>query len=295
MRGSFFHHELSPSEAGPGFYAYYYKQWQNYKMEYHEHRWTEIMYMIQGTGAIDVKGDDGSTERIVLRKGEFIVLDEGVPHRLIVEQAAPCRMLNVEFGFQPYSGPFSLGHIAREEQEVAVFLARPFRHLVLSDPEEVYYVLKSLVLELDRQDTVNTSFMIELLFSQLLVRIARLRIAAEGSEPLADGYITKSIQYMHQNVDQRLQVKDVAGFVNLHPGYLHRIFKKHTDQTLTEYLTKVRMDKAKMLLSQTEIPVQDIPDYVGISSRQYFHTLFKKHTGLTPVKYRELGERKSWD
>ncbi|MCM3785074.1 AraC family transcriptional regulator [Neobacillus mesonae] len=295
MRGSFFHQEPSPFDVRPCFYAYYYKQWQNYTMEYHEHRWTEIMYMIQGTGAIDVLSIDGRNERIVLRKGEFIILDEGVPHRLTVDQAAPCRMLNVEFGFQPHAGQFSLGHISHEEQEVAAFLTRPFRYLVLSDPEEVYYVLKSLVLELDRQQAERSSLMIDLLFSQLLVRMARLRIAAEDSESVADGYVTQSIQFMHQNYDQPLQVKDIAAYVNLHPGYLHRIFKKNMNQTLMEYLTEVRMEKAKMLLQQTGIPIHDIPGYVGINSRQYFHTLFKKHTGVTPVNHRELGEKKSWD
>ncbi|MNY55353.1 Bifunctional transcriptional activator/DNA repair enzyme AdaA [compost metagenome] len=99
---------------------------------------------------------------------------------------------------------------------------------------------------------------------------------------------------MHQNYDRSIQVKEVAAAVNVHPGYLHRIFKKQTGRTLTDYLNLLRMEKAKMLLAKSEIPVAEIADYVGISSRQYFHLLFKKYAGITPVEYRNSIERYSW-
>ena len=43
-----------------------------------------------------------------------------------------------------------------------------------------------------------------------------------------------------------------------------------------------------MLLRQTDIPVLEIADYVGVGSRQYLHMLFKKHTGATPTEYRRM-------
>lgn len=82
--------------------------------------------------------------------------------------------------------------------------------------------------------------------------------------------------------------------MNVHPGYLHRIFRTHTGQTLTDYLNQLRMEKARMLLGQGEIPVAEIADYVGISSRQYFHLLFKKYSGCTPIEYRNSIERHYW-
>ncbi|MNW64694.1 CFA/I fimbrial subunit D [compost metagenome] len=53
-----------------------------------------------------------------------------------------------------------------------------------------------------------------------------------------------------------------------------------------QYLTRLRMDKAAMMLLHTDIPVADIADYVGIGSRQYFHAVFKTHMGQTPIQYR---------
>lgn len=196
--------------------------------------------------------------------------------------------------------------------------ASPFDYIVMRDPEGIYYTLKSLVLELDRighevptarngrgetgtsqalggpaagmqqhDRLVQGQAMVRLLFAQLLISLGRLRqeYSTSGQQEY-DHYVKQCLNYLHENYDQEIHVQDVAGIVNLHPGYLQRIFKNHTGETLMQYLTRLRMDKASMLL-HTDIPVADIADYVGIGSRQYFHALFKKHTGFTPVHYRK--------
>nr|WP_251035794.1 AraC family transcriptional regulator [Paenibacillus sp. ISL-20] len=285
---------LEEGDYVPRFYAYYYKQWMDYEMPYHQHDSTEIMYMIQGVCRIDVKV--GDTEKsVTLKKGEFMVLDADVPHRLIVEQVVSCRMLNVEFGFTESEGrTLSLRQIAGEEQEVSFLLNRPFPYLVLADQGEVYPVLRSLVLELDQRGTEGR-MMTHMLFIQLLVCIARLYEERERSEmQQSEFYIKRSVNFLHQNYDRHIQVKDVAAEVNLHPGYLHRVFRRGTGRTITEYLTMIRMEKAKMLLEQTDIPIDEISDYVGVGSRQYFHMLFKKNTGTTPVEYRLRKDRNYW-
>ncbi|GIO98749.1 hypothetical protein J14TS5_38350 [Paenibacillus lautus] len=294
MNGSLFQQMLEEGDYVPRFYAYYYKQWIDYEMPYHQHDSTEIMYMIQGVCRIDVKV--GDTEKsVTLKKGEFMVLDADVPHRLIVEQAVSCRMLNVEFGFmESEERTLSLRQIAGEEQEVSFLLNRPFPYLVLADQEEVYPVLRSLVLELDQRGTEGR-MMTHMLFIQLLVCIARLYEERERSEmQQSEFYIKRSVDFLHQNYDRHIQVKDVAAEVNLHPGYLHRVFRRGTGRTITEYLTMIRMEKAKMLLEQTDIPIDEISDYVGVGSRQYFHMLFKKNTGTTPLEYRLRKDRNAW-
>ncbi|KZS47329.1 AraC family transcriptional regulator [Paenibacillus glucanolyticus] len=294
MNGSLFQQMLEKGDYVPRFYAYYYKQWKDYQMPYHQHDSTEIMYMISGECRIDVKAND-MEKSVTLKKGEFILLDAEVPHRLIVEKTTSCRMLNVEFGFMESAGKApSLRQIMREEEEVMFLLNRPFTSLVLVDQEEVYPVLRSLVLELDRRGTDGRT-MTHALFIQLLVCIARLYEERERSDvQLSELYIKRCVDFLHQNYDRPIQVKDVAAEVNLHPGYLHRVFRRGTGRTITEYLTRIRMEKAKMLLERTDIPIHEISDYVGVGSRQYFHLLFKKFTGSTPVEYRLQQDRNAW-
>lgn len=320
--GSLFQGELRTEDCGPRFYAYYYKQWDNYSMAYHHHDSTEIMYIISGICRVDVQMPDGNSEQAVLKKGQFILLDAGVPHRLLVEDGVPCRMLNVEFGFAGSApGQPSIRQLAQEEEEVGTFLTHASPYMVLPDPEEVYHIMKSLVLELDQRGLMDhggaaipmriipsdershhrearnlkspeQGTLVRTLFIQLLVRVARLRGEMSRSAPdQSELYVKRTIEFMHHNMDRSIQMKDIAAAVNLHPGYLHRIFRQHTRRTPTDYLTMLRMEKAKMLLQQTNIPISEISEYVGVGSRQYFHMLFKKYTSRTPVEYRSMMER----
>lgn len=292
--GSIFDEKLLKDHYSPRIHAYYFKQWSEFHMAFHQHDSTEIMYVIQGDCLIEWNGDSGKKESVKLTKGEFIVLDANIPHRLVVERT--CRMLNIEFGFAMHTGDFpSIKQLAEEESALSTMVASPTSYFKLQDPDEVYHTLKSLVLELDNRGN-DGGALDRMLLSQLLIRISRLRREAESNGwQQAEHYVKQSIDFLHQNYDRNIQVKDVASYVNLHPGYLQRLFKAQSGQTLMEYLTALRMGKAKMLLLQTNIPVADISDYVGTGSRQYFHALFKKHTHQTPIEYRNSMDTYRWN
>ncbi|WP_040952231.1 AraC family transcriptional regulator [Gorillibacterium massiliense] len=294
MRGSLFQDGLLEGEVQPRVHAYYFKQVNEQAMSFHHHESTEIMYMISGVCRIDIEsGKD--LDSLHLKKGEFILLDANVSHRIAMEEDIPCRMLNVEFGFERRPGAIPAIKDLIRERAFTDLLAVPFTYSVLRDPDEVYHVLKSLVLELDGTGT-DSGMLVQLLFGQLLLRVARLKAeASEGGMPLAELYVKRSLEFLRQNYDRDdIRVKEVAAAVSVHPGYLQRIFKAQTGKTITEQLTELRMEKAKILLRQTDIPVSDISGYVGVASRQYFHQLFKKYTGLTPVEYRGSGELQKW-
>lgn len=276
----------------PHVVAYYYKQWDRFRMPFHSHQAVEIMYVISGKCVVELQG-----ALLTLKKGDFILIDAEVKHRLIVEHTGPCRMLNIEFIFVEENNPFpSLKDLIAQEQSLAALLTAEKAYYVLRDPHDIYHTLKSLVLELDNNGPHDRGqqrhVMVYLLLSQLLIRISRI-VSAKGDQlpKQADLYVRQSIAFMQQNYDRDIQIKHIAAAVNLHPSYLHRIFKANMDCTIVEYLTSLRIEKAKMLLSQTDIPIGEIADYVGVSSQQYLSYMFRKHTGQSPLAYRN--ERKS--
>lgn len=78
-----------------------------------------------------------------------------------------------------------------------------------------------------------------------------------------------------------------ADRVGLSAGYLGKLFKSHANLTFNDYVTTVRMEKAKRLLGTTSATVGEIGIKVGILEGSYFSTLFKKHVGMTPSQFRE--------
>lgn len=271
-------------ELYPQINAYYFKQWENYRMDFHSHPDTEIMYVIHGACHVETK--DAS---FLLKKGDFIWLDADVPHRLIVDDGQKCRMLNIEFSFSTKTVNFpSVKEIVEENQTLAQFFQMKNPYFVLKDSNEIYHTLKNIVLECDRQE--ESQMLIHLLIYQLLIQIARMAIndtEMKRKDQQANVYVNQAIEYIHQNYDYDIKIADVGQAVKLHPGYLHRIFKRVMGCTMIGYLTQLRIEKAKMLLKDTDIPITEISHYIGMNSSQYFSQVFKKYTALTPNEFRK--------
>ncbi len=87
--------------------------------------------------------------------------------------------------------------------------------------------------------------------------------------------------------DDTLSIKEISDHVYLSASYVCTYFKSQTGQTLNQYLTEYRMEKAMQLLSDARYQITDISSRVGYSNGNYFSKSFKKFTGLTPSKYRE--------
>ncbi|WP_035666926.1 AraC family transcriptional regulator [Halalkalibacter akibai] len=285
---SLFDEELLNIDYHPSVVFYYFKQWDVYTMEFHAHPAVEIMFVISGECLVDLE-----SQAVSIKKGQFILIDANVKHRLIVSEGNPCRMLNIEFLFKEKKSNFpSIRELANENKSLRMFLNvnKPF--IILEDPNEVYQTLKGLILEIDEKNEDN-HIMISLLISQLLIRIANLVNSMESKKISRNKnpYIKRTIDFIHHNYDREIKVQNIADAVHLHPSYLHRLFKTYMNKSILEYLTTHRMEKAKELLLKTDIPVSDISDYIGINSRQYFSTVFKKYMKMSPSEFRNCVQK----
>lgn len=87
--------------------------------------------------------------------------------------------------------------------------------------------------------------------------------------------------------DESLSVREISEHVFLSASYVCTYFKNETGQTLNQYLTAYRIEKAKQLLSDSRYQIADISSKVGYSNGNYFGKSFKKLVGLSPSEYRE--------
>lgn len=98
------------------------------------------------------------------------------------------------------------------------------------------------------------------------------------------------IRQIHSFIEQHLQedvsLTRVGEYVYLHPVYLSRLYKKETGESLSSYISRVRMEKAALLLTTTNKKVSDISEEVGYQKTQYFIRLFKEYYDVTPQVYR---------
>lgn len=90
-----------------------------------------------------------------------------------------------------------------------------------------------------------------------------------------------------QNFHQPITINSLSDQVYLSPNYLRSIFKEKMGITIHDYLTKIRLDKAREFLADDSLKVQDIAQKVGYESTSYFISLFLKSQGVTPNEYRK--------
>lgn len=103
--------------------------------------------------------------------------------------------------------------------------------------------------------------------------------------------LSEVLSYIRQNYRETVTLQDISEKYNYNYAYLSRVFKQETGKPFIQYLTMVRIEKAKELLrGDTSLRISDICDQVGFLDQNYFSRIFKKTVGMTPQGYR-LHER----
>jgi len=167
------------------------------------------------------------------------------------------------------------------------------RHIAVSILEEfiLYFgnadaensILKSRLETIDKTEDVTALRQTMVEFFQILdQQFDALRKSSQGDA------VMRVKDHIDQNFSEiNLSLSLLAEQVDLTPAYLGQLFAARTGMHFNDYLTHVRMSKAVELLSETEEPIKNISNLVGILNTTYFYALFKKQYNMTPSQYRK--------
>ncbi|AQS11426.1 putative response regulatory protein [Clostridium saccharobutylicum] len=100
--------------------------------------------------------------------------------------------------------------------------------------------------------------------------------------------INKVSIFILNNVENEVTLSTIASYMDMNKNYLCEIFKKKTGMSLLDYMTKVKMERAKKMLRESEDRSYEIADKLGYRDPEYFSRLFKKYSGMSPTAYRKL-------
>ncbi|MDQ0171802.1 response regulator [Paenibacillus tundrae] len=107
-----------------------------------------------------------------------------------------------------------------------------------------------------------------------------------------DHVITRVMQYVEMNYSRSCTLQSVSTHVHVTPNYLSHLFKKETGQGFSQYVSRRRIEKAKLLLHRTRQSMAEIAEQTGFDNSSYFTTVFKQMTGVSPREYRkQTGEQ----
>ncbi|TNJ62489.1 AraC family transcriptional regulator [Paenibacillus hemerocallicola] len=95
------------------------------------------------------------------------------------------------------------------------------------------------------------------------------------------------IDLLRQNIGNRPDYDELAEAVHLSKRYVSLLFKRHTGKSLKQYVTKLRMDRARVLLAETTMTAAQIAEAVGYADLYVFSKMFKEVHGVAPTYYRK--------
>jgi AraC-like DNA-binding protein/ligand-binding sensor protein len=121
-------------------------------------------------------------------------------------------------------------------------------------------------------------------FGQYLADFAsRQAIACSAQEPVP---VTNAKRFVQLHVEEPITLEQVVQHVHVSRFYFCKLFKKATGMTLTEYVARARVEKAKTLLGDYSLRISDVVYAAGFGSIPRFNSVFKRYVGVAPTEYR---------
>jgi AraC-like DNA-binding protein len=262
--------------------SYYHMRFpQGYHMAgLHAHTWVEVMYIESGQCRLTLKQSS-----VELRKGDLIFLQSECAHRIEL-QHGDCRILNMEFQAEIVPATCHTARRLDDLPELLPLLYHQQGYFVLPDEEMAgLSILKSLLEEVNLKRWGST-LLIQYQLWALLILVERLRRRLT-EEKATSGYIRKVKDYLKTRYADPVNLAEVAQMAGISRNYLHKLFRQEVGCTPNDYLQRIRLERAQVLLVKTDMPLAMIALHVGFSSQQHLHALFRTHLGITPRQYRQ--------
>ncbi len=258
-------------------------------MPEHTHDFIEIIYIQQGSGTNVI---DGKPYPII--QGDLYLIPQGSTHSFTSSR----EMVLFNLMFQPRIIPETFREAMKEfdfHQNLFDTARNSNAKLSLLPPDgdEINHRLVRIQQELFSKKTGYKAVALAELVGLLLVilRIYQTHMPADNIEKDNPRHsLSQIIAFIHKNYEHKITVAELAEQGCLSPNYASEFFRNNTGVSITEYLMRVRVEKARKLLEETEKNITEIAYSVGMEDSSYFSKIFRKTTGLSPRKYRVLKE-----
>ncbi len=151
--------------------------------------------------------------------------------------------------------------------------------IVIEDTMEFVFIRKALQLQIS--DYLPGTLPAE----ELVKSVAAINANHHRTE---DDVIHKVKEYVGKMLHENITLKDISSKFHFNRSYLGQKFKNHENMSFNEYLFIQRMERAKILLEQTDLKIYEIANEVGYTEIDWFYKRFKSYTGVSANEYRKM-------
>lgn len=235
-----------------------------------------------------------TTKTIVVKEDEFIYISPYKKHRLVIDKGTDPKIANIEFAILN-DRQVALEKCINYSYFFLLYLEDLYSnedgYVVIKDNSLVRNSLVNLITYLDEKSNKNPlqQAMNILTFFYSIKDVITKEKQGEYS------FVRKAIQFIYDNIDRKLSIEEIANYVNKSPSYFAHKFKEDTGVSVLKYINNVRIDKARSLLKNSSLSVNQIAKEVGFKNKDQLNYQFKANINCTPTKYKKIIIYKSID
>ena len=190
-------------------------------------------------------------------------------------------LLNELLGHIYYAAEYDLGIMKARALELAVVISRATIEAG-ADINEIFVFSESFFNEIDNLASVED---VGAWLSALLHRF--IDYSFNFSAIKHSDVVFKAAEYVKRHYAEKISLDGIAAYVSLSKSYLSRVFKEETGESLTAYINRIRIDRAKLMLLDEDCSLADAAARCGFEDQSYFTKVFKRLSGSSPKRYRE--------
>jgi len=170
-------------------------------------------------------------------------------------------------------------------------------HLPINDPLQSHIALV-LQAAVDAESEAGQMYA-EVLAGALAVHFLRRYTTSQPAECAVSGGLVpyklqRTLTYIHAHLDQALSLTTLAAMAQMSLTHFAHLFKHATGLAPHQYVNRCRMERAKRLLDETDLPLIEIGTQVGYADQSHFTAIFRRHVAMTPKTYRNTTRRAFW-
>ncbi|MDP2455242.1 MULTISPECIES: AraC family transcriptional regulator [unclassified Kaistella] len=152
--------------------------------------------------------------------------------------------------------------------------------LAITNTHKLKFTLLKTLKELEYNESCNANLSIEMLLLNLFSQTKILNTAPQ--------WLLKVKAYLHDNWNNTVSLEELAIIANVHPVTISTYFSKFHEETLSEYMRKIKIEHSLSLIKNSAISLTEIAYSCGFADQSHFVRCFKHCTGLLPKEFRKL-------
>lgn len=238
------------------------------KENFHQHNFYEIMLVTEGAGTIYIDNHSHTVSR-----GNLILYRPKQKHCEVSARETPLVCY-----FFAIKGNSTLASIISSAELPEILSCH-------SDYDNFFSLFQMLISESKSKDCRFSDEIANCLCETIVLKILHLS-SSENIPSKVNETVQMIINYIDNHYCESFYFQDIYKKMYINKYYASRVFKEHIGTTPAHYLIQKRIARAKELLKETELSVEDISNAVGYSDVYHFSRIFKENCGVSPQAYR---------